>query len=242
VFRAEVKGQALVFDTAGVIGGNEVFKDRQTGSRWQQSSLQAISGRLKGEPLRLFPFLLTNWREWRKLHPDTLVLKPLPGYAERMPEMNAVINQGLSGKGEAPAGLLRRDDRLRPKAMVLGLDVDGANKAYPLPALRQARVINDQLGKRPVLIVHQPDSDTTTAFVASAKGRSLTFHAVDEHVNELIDQETQSRWNPYGLCLSGALRGTQLEMLILEPEFWFAWSEFHSNSAIYQAAAGGAGR
>jgi hypothetical protein len=188
VFRAEVKGQALVFDTAGVIGGNEVFKDRQTGSRWQQSSLQAISGRLKGEPLRLFPFLLTNWREWRKLHPDTLVLKPLPGYAERIPEMNAVINQGLSGKGEAPAGLLRRDDRLRPKAMVLGLDVDGANKAYPLPALRQARVINDQLGKRPVLIVHQPDSDTTTAFVASAKGRSLTFHAVDEHVNELIDQ------------------------------------------------------
>ena len=242
MFRAEVKGQALVFDTAGVIGGNEVFKDRQTGSRWQQSSLEAISGPLKGEPLRLFPFLLTNWHEWRKLHPETLVLKPLPGYDKRIPAMNAVINQGLSGQGEAPEGVLRRDSRLRPKAMVLGLTAGGANKAYPLPALRQARVINDHLGDQLVLIVHQPDSDTTTAFVAHARSRDLTFQAADDQVTAIIDQETHSRWNPYGLCLSGHLRGTQLEPLILEPEFWFAWSEFHPSTAIYQAAASGASR
>ena len=60
-------------DNAGVVGGNEVFKDRETGSRWQQSSLEAISGPLKGERLELYPFLLTSWEEWRRLHPDTLV-------------------------------------------------------------------------------------------------------------------------------------------------------------------------
>jgi hypothetical protein len=43
VFRAEAKGQPLVLDNAGVVEGNEVFKDRATGSRWQQSSLRAIS-------------------------------------------------------------------------------------------------------------------------------------------------------------------------------------------------------
>jgi hypothetical protein len=233
VFRAEAKGKALQFDTAGVIGGNEVFKDRQTGSRWQQSSLEAISGPLKGEPLKLFPFLLTNWREWRKIHPDTLVLKPGPGYAERMPAMNLIINQGLSGKGNAPDGVLRHDDRLRPKAMVLGLAAGGVNKAYPLPALREARVVNDQLGTLPVLVVHQPDSDTTTAFSARLMGRTLKFEAADDHVTEMTDSETHSHWNPYGLCVSGALRGSQLEPLILEPEFWFAWSEFHPNTAIY---------
>ena len=47
-------------DNAGVVGGNEVFKDRETGSRWQQSSLEAISGPLKGERLDLYPFLLTE--------------------------------------------------------------------------------------------------------------------------------------------------------------------------------------
>ena len=85
MFRAEAKGQPLVLDNAGVVEGNEVFKDRGTGSRWQQSSLRAISGPLEGTRLALYPFLLTSWQEWRRLHPDTLVLKPLPGYAERMP-------------------------------------------------------------------------------------------------------------------------------------------------------------
>jgi hypothetical protein len=66
-------------DNAGIVGGNEVFQDHETGSRWQQSSLRAISGPLKGEHLELYPFLLTDWEEWRRLHPDTLVLKPLPG-------------------------------------------------------------------------------------------------------------------------------------------------------------------
>jgi hypothetical protein len=237
VFRADPKGQPLVFDTAGVIGGNEVFQDRQTGSRWQQSSLGAISGPLKGQHLRLFPFLLTNWREWRALHPNTLVLKPLPGYADRLAEMNAVVNQGLSGKGAAPPGVLRRDNRLPPKAMVLGLDVDGADKAFPLRSLREVHVVNDQLGTKPVVIVHLPESDTTTAFLARAKGRSLKFKPADDQVKEMIDQETNSRWNPYGLCVSGTMRGSQLEPLILEPEYWFAWSEFHPSTAVYRVAA-----
>ena len=42
------------------------------------------AGPLQGKHLQLFPFLLTDWREWHRLHPGTLVLKPLPGYAERI--------------------------------------------------------------------------------------------------------------------------------------------------------------
>ena len=77
-----------MLDNAGVVAGNEVFKDRETSSRWQQSSLEAISGPRQGTPLQLYPFLLTNWQKWGRLHPDTLVLKPLPGYADRIAEKN----------------------------------------------------------------------------------------------------------------------------------------------------------
>ena len=238
MFRAQAKGKALQFDTAGVVGGNEVFKDRQTGTRWQQSSLEAISGPLKGEHLELFPFVLTNWSEWVKVHPGTLVLKPLPGYADRLAIMNAEISAGLSGKGAAPPGVLHKDSRLPPKTMVLGLDVEGVNKAFPLTALRAARVVNDRFGTKPVVIVHQPDSDTTTAFVARIKGRSLRFEAADAHVSAMIDLETHSRWDPYGLCIAGKLRGSQLDTLVLEPEYWFAWSEFHPGTGIFPAPAG----
>ena len=90
-------------ENAGVVGGNEVFKDRETGSRWQQSSLEAISGPLEGEHLELYPFLLTSWDEWLRLHPDTLVLKPLPGYAERIPAKNAQLRAGYPLAKPAPA-------------------------------------------------------------------------------------------------------------------------------------------
>jgi len=233
VFRAQAKGKPLVLDNAGVVAGNEVFKDRETGSRWQQSSLEAISGPLRGEHLKLFPFLLTSWQEWRRLHPDTRVLKPLPGYADRIAEKNAMIRQGLSGEGAAPSDVTYHDNRLKPKTMILGVDVGGTSKAFPLDALRRERVVNDTLGGKPVLIVHQPASDTTTAFVARAGGRTLTFAAANEGATELTDRETKSRWTAYGECTSGALKGSALEAIILEPEYWFAWSEFHRDTGIY---------
>ena len=233
MFRAEARGKALILDNAGVVGGNEVFKDRETGSRWQQSSLEAISGPMQGEHLKLYPFLLTSWQEWRRLHPDTRVLKPLPGYADRIAEKNAMIRQGLSGEGAAPSDVTYRDDRLKPKTMILGVDVDGASKAFPLEALRRERVVNDRLGGKPILIAHQPVSDTTTAFVARAGGRTLTFAAANEGATELTDRETKSRWTAYGECISGPLKGSALEAIILEPEYWFAWSEFHRDTEIY---------
>lgn len=234
MFRAEAKGTSLVFDNAGVVGGNEVFKDEQTGSRWQQSSLEAISGPLQGQHLKLYPFLLTSWGEWHRLHPGTLVLKPLPGYADRIAASNARIKQGLTGEGSAPNGVTYHDDRLKPKTMVLGLEVAGASTAYPLETLRQIRVINQALGGTPILVVHQPASDTTTAFMARVRGRTLSFAAANADVSELTDRQTGSKWNPYGTCLSGRLKGAVLTPLILEPEFWFAWSEFHRDTAIYK--------
>jgi hypothetical protein len=233
VFRAEAKGEPLVLDNAGVVEGNEVFKDRATGSRWQQSSLRAISGPLLGTRLQLYPFLLTSWGEWRRLHPDTQVLKPLPGYADRIAEKNKMIREGLSGDGAAPDDVTYHDNRLRPKTMVLGVDVDGATKAFPLEALRRVRVVNDVLGGKPVLVVHQPSSDTTTAFVARAAGRALTFDAANAEASALLDRETGSRWNAYGACESGRLKGSTLEAIVLEPEYWFAWSEFHRETQIY---------
>jgi len=233
VFRAEAKGRPLVLDNDGVIAGNEVFKDRETGSRWQQSSLEAVSGPLQGQHLKLYPFLLTSWDEWRRLHPRTLVLKPLPGYADLIAATNALVKRGMTGEGTAPDGVTYKDERLKPKTMVLGLDVNDASKAFPLEALRRVGVVNDSLGGTAVVIVHQPRSDTTTAFIAKAGGRQLTFRAANADITELVDQETDSHWDAYGKCVAGRLKGSTLERLILEPEYWFAWSEFHRNTAIF---------
>jgi hypothetical protein len=233
VFRAEAKGKSLHFDTDGVIGENEVFKDRETGSRWQQSTAAAISGPLNGTHLMLYPFLRTTWGEWSKQHPNTLVLKPLPKYVEWMETMNKVIQQGVSGLGKAPKGAFGHDARLRPRETVVGLEVGEGAKAYPLSGLRKVRVVNDKIGGVPVLIVHQPASDTTTAFESRLKDKALQFKPANDEASKLVDLETNSSWNAYGLCLAGPLKGSQLKSLILVPEFWFAWSEFHPKADVY---------
>ena len=239
MFRAEVNGKALQFVTAGVRGGNSVLKDRETGTLWQQATLKAISGPLKGTQLKRYPFLLTTWGAWRKLHPQTLVLKPLPGYAERLAAENKIINQGIFfGGGPAPAGAFGHDNRLPPRTEIFGLEIGSEAKAYPLSALRQVHVVNDVVGGEHVLIVYQPESETTTAFLAQYHNKALRFEAVGSQAQILTDLQTHSRWNAYGLCISGRLEGARLKSLILEPEFWFAWSEFHPRTKLYASPAG----
>jgi len=237
VFRTAVKGQRLHFEYDSMVGANEVDKDRETGSRWQQSTGEAISGSFKGSHLELYPFVRTTWKEWRRRFPNTVVLKPLPGYAENIPSRRARINEGIPGGLSAPKGAFGQDERLRPKEIVAGLTIGQDTTAYPFSALRYAHVVNDKVGGLPVLVVHQPSSDTTTAFEARANSKSLRFQAVDGKASRLTDLETQSIWDAYGLCLQGPLKGTQLKTLVLVPEFWFAWSEFHPQTKVFMAAS-----
>ena len=74
-----------------MVGANEVQKDLETGTSWQQASGEAIDGPLKGTRLTLYPTVRTTWAEWRKRYPHTMVLKPLPGYAERIPSRSRRI-------------------------------------------------------------------------------------------------------------------------------------------------------
>ncbi len=210
VFRAQFKGRLLHFEYDSMVGANEVHKDHETGSRWQQSTGEAISGPLKGSFLELYPFVRTTWKEWRRRYPDTLVLKPLPGYDTRMPNGSKRIRAvTLSGEGDAPKTAFGHDDRLRPKDVVAGLRVGEEEKAFPFSQLRIARVVNDRLGGVPVLVVHQPSSDTTTAFDARAKGKELHFKAADTDASALVDQETHSSWDAYGHCFwAGTQRNT----------------------------------
>lgn len=236
MIRAEAKGMPLHFDYDSMAGANEVFKDRETGSKWQQTLSVATSGPLKDTHLEIYPFLVSRWGEWRKQHPDTLVLKPLPGYAERMPGLNKLISQqwslAISDK-PAPPGTVGHDSRLPAREMILGLELEGEAKAYPLSILHNARVINDTVGNVPVVVVHQPESDTTTASDARLNGMVLKFRAATTRADRLVDLETHSTWNAYGLCLSGKLKGSQLKPLVLEPEFWFAWSGFRPKTEVY---------
>jgi hypothetical protein len=234
VFRADVKGRRLHFQFDRMVAANEVQKDLETGSSWQQATGEAIDGPLKGTRLTLYPSVRTTWAAWRQRYPHTIVLKPLPGYAELMPERSRRIKAATRvAPAGAPNGITTVDQRLPARETVAGLEIGRESVAYPFSALRIARVVNDHVDGQPIVIVHQPSSDTTTAFDARASGKTLRFQAVNEDASALIDLDTRSTWNAYGLCLDGPLKGTQLKQVMLVPQFWFAWSQFRPGTRIF---------
>jgi len=217
-----------------MVGANEVHKDVETGSSWQQATGEAIEGPLKGTRLKLYPAARTTWAEWRKRFPHTMVLKPLPGYLERLPSRSRRIKEFTRvGPPGAPDDALTLDPRLPARETVAGLEVGSETVAYPLSQLRRARVVNDRVGGLSIVIVHQPSSDTTTAYEARAKDTVLTFQAANDDASAVTDRETRSRWNAYGLCLEGPLKGTQLKQVILVSQFWFAWSQFRPGTRVF---------
>jgi len=236
VFRSEVKGRTLHFQYDRMVGANEVQKDLETGTSWQQATGEAIDGPLKGARLTLYPVVRTTWGEWRRRYPNTMVLKPLPGYAELMPSRSRRIKDITRvGPEGAPNGALTLDTRLPARETVAGLEVDRESVAFPFSELRRARVVNDRVGGLPIVVVHQPTSDTTTAFESRVNGKVLTFRPANDDASSVIDLETRSTWSAYGLCLEGPLKGTQLKQVILVPQFWFAWSQFHPGTRVFTA-------
>ena len=60
-----------------LIDGNLVMYDRETDTLWQQSSGEGLEGTLEGEQMKELSreqWGVVRWAEWRRAHPDTLVL------------------------------------------------------------------------------------------------------------------------------------------------------------------------
>jgi len=233
VFRAEIDGHTLTFFHTNMVNVNMTFADRETRTRWQQETGEAIDGTLKGQRLEIYPFLITTWKEWRERNPNTVVMEPVPGFEEMYESMWRAILARTPDRAGPPADRIRREDpRLPAYERIVGLEAGGATRAYPLKVLRDERVVNDRLGSEGLLLIYLPGSDTVTVFSRNLDGRTLSFEVLPQS-GDLIDVQTRSRWNGYGECVEGEFRGSRLKAFIGMPQFWWGWAAFHADTDIY---------
>ncbi|HSG05403.1 MAG TPA: DUF3179 domain-containing protein, partial [Nitrospiria bacterium] len=81
-FDPVVKGEHFTFGVSGLLYQSDVLMyDRQTDSLWSQILQEAVTGKMMGTRLTLLPLIHTTWEEWRKEHPNTLVLSTDTGYS-----------------------------------------------------------------------------------------------------------------------------------------------------------------
>jgi hypothetical protein len=242
-FRRTLGGAVLDFGTTGNLRRSDmVMYDRQTESWWQQITGEGIVGKHAGARLEFVPASILAYSDAAAAHPSARVLTQETGHSRRYGQNPYVeYDSGtpflFSGPGDA---------RLLANERVLAVSAGGEAVAYPFAILGRERVVNDQVGGTPLLVLFKPgtrsaldaenlsesrDVGSAVAFSRSLEGRVLTFEASGEHA---VDRETRSRWDITGRAVSGPLAGRQLTPVVHGNHFWFAWAVFQPDSRVYQ--------
>ena len=119
------------------------IRDRETGTIWTHLDGKAIAGPLEGQRLNMVPIPQATWGRWKADYPETLVLSPDTTIKDRYVRPARV---GVFKPNDAVYG----DDRLPSNALVVGIEVGGVLKGYPLEELESAGgVVNDTIAGLP---------------------------------------------------------------------------------------------
>lgn len=222
VYDRRVDERTLTFGNSSALYENDlVMVDRETSTYWWQVPGRAIVGALTGAELSAVPSATVRWAMWRDLHPDTRVLsrdlgfgidytrRLFAGYAERLdtgetpfPVSEGVLDGGL----------------LAPSAKVVGVDIAGDARAFPVVD-EGAIAAHDDVGGEQVVVFLAAGGGR--AFRPVASGRTLTFGTDAE--GGFVDAETGTRWDAEGRAVAGPLAGETLEPLPARSTFWFAY-------------------
>jgi hypothetical protein len=232
VYAREVDGKELTFGVSGkLIEDSLVMYDRQTDSLWPQIDGTAISGSYQGKELRPIASSLLTWKEWKKLHPDTLVL--YTGERARGSAYAGYFADRSIGIGNATV----TDRRLHGKEKVIGVYVEGETLVFPLKKLKKQKLAQVRVAGAPLVAAYAKDSKTAVAFLAKTEdGRELTFGEVERQDDRLVmtDKETGTTWLVLsGQAIAGPHKGEYLEPARALVAFWYAWQTFNKESAIW---------
>ena len=133
--RRDVGGEVTEFGVSGVLYNSDlVLYDRATETLWDQIEAKGIVGPLTGESLELVPVTMTRWSRWRAAHPDTLVLSTDTGFSR---DYSVDRYSKYRGSNNLMFGVSLDDDRLHPKTVVFGFNVDGKPVAFTESLLQE---------------------------------------------------------------------------------------------------------
>ena len=161
------QGLDSTFGVSGkLVNSNLIMYDRTSDSHWPQILGKSINGPAKGKKLEEFPIIWTTWEKWKSKHPDTKVLSKDTGFVR-----NYDVNGDPYGsyvredKGYYASDSLifepiSRDDRLRPKTVVVSIRDDQGNAVAILKdLLRRQKKMEVSLGERVILVDYDESLD-----------------------------------------------------------------------------------
>ena len=209
------------------------MRDEETGSWWQQVTGEAIYGPLKGQKLQPFFHDELTFALWKREQPHGRVLRPDEALARAGKYAPANWEERMTKVPVTTSATL--DKALDPRALVVGVSINNAARAYPFDALLKQSPVVDELGGVPILVLIGDDRKSVRVFDRRVDGRKLELlQKPNVTPLRLVDAETASEWDFSGQALTGPLAGKQLQKIAMLNDYWFDWKTYHPDTSLFQ--------
>ncbi len=128
--------------------------------------------------------------------------------------------------------------------IVLGLEINGDARAYPLSILVWHEIVNDVVGATPVAVTYCPLCYTSQVFERVLDGTMVEFGTSGKLYNSnlvMYDRTTESYWSQaLGQAIAGELAGQCLKIIAFDVIMWGDWKALHPDSLVLGTDTGNA--
>jgi hypothetical protein len=125
---------------------------------------------------------------------------------------------------------------------VIGIEIDGIARAYPIAILNWHELVNDTISGVPILVSYCPLCGTGMVFRREVAAGTLTFGVSGLLYRSdvlLYDRETESLWSQIAsVAISGAAIGTRLELIRSRHSSWGRWRREYPETTVLSGNTG----
>ena len=228
MYAREVGPQTLTFGVSGMLYKDALIMfDRETENLWTQVDGRSIEGSFEGHQLKVVPAIHATWKQWKRLYPESQVLRK----GGRTPSAYAAYNRsgdlGIFGRRNL-------DARLDGKTRILGVVNDGASIAFPVEDTRRAGLVQVDVGVQSIVLIATSESLPILAYDRTVAGRTLTFEVLDDEPLQVRDVETGTLWDiREGIGTAGPFAGQRLRRVAAHSAFWYGWRGYYPATDVW---------
>jgi len=212
-------------DNGQVYNNCPVLYDDKSEELWDQANGLLISGHEHSMELARYPSAVMTWSAWKDANPKGEVLSTETGFQRdyrRHPYGNYDNNTSLF----FPVN--KTDTRLGVKDIVYDLNLGWNGESRVGITQKFMDFVKEPNYRGPNI---KDESRAYTVFFGADGAPNVFDRVVDDQeltfireANEIKDNETKSRWNAEGVCISGKLKGKKLDAYVVPTARYFAFA------------------
>jgi Protein of unknown function (DUF3179) len=143
---------------------------------------------------------------------------------------------------DSPKFVSAEDAGLQDSDLVLGLNINGDIRAYPLNILVWHEIVNDEVGGTPVAVTYCPLCFTNQVFHRTIDNQTVEFGTSGKLYNSnlvMYDRTSESLWSQaLSQAIVGEHAGKKLERIPFDVAFWREWKALYPESKVLSQDTG----